>query len=188
VRYTPVELRHVKSAVRGAATPGTRSRVARGRRDSFEDVWRERGELTDKLHEVQKTLDEVKQRESLPASTLVRRSAAVDASRRRGAGRPDRRRGTRRARSCPGGPGRAGVFAEARRVESSCAALGMIEESRCPAGGDEARRPRRILAARRTPQFRPVAVETPTARGAAAASSHRTPRRSAVPGRDFAWG
>src|SRR3954468_3939360 len=81
MRYTPVELRHVKL---GRAWRGydhhEADKLLEDVADSFEDVWRERGELTDKLHEEQKTLDEVKQREALLASTLVSAErAAVEA-------------------------------------------------------------------------------------------------------------
>src|SRR3954465_13237035 len=81
MRYTPVELRHVKlgPSWRGYTRHET-DKLLEDVADSFEDVWRERGELADKLHEVQKTLDEVKQREALLASTLVSAErAAVDA-------------------------------------------------------------------------------------------------------------
>ena len=39
--------------------------------DSFEEVWRERGELADKLEDLERLLADVKQRESLLANTLV---------------------------------------------------------------------------------------------------------------------
>jgi cell division septum initiation protein DivIVA len=54
--------------------------------DSFEDVWRDRGELADKVEELEKQLAEHKQREHLLTQTLVaaERSAAEarDAARR----------------------------------------------------------------------------------------------------------
>src|SRR5438270_13107335 len=73
MRYTPVELRHVKMSrsffggYKRAEADVLLSDVA----DSFEDVWRERGELTDKLEDVEKHLDEIKQREALLVSTLI---------------------------------------------------------------------------------------------------------------------
>ena len=89
MRYTPVELRHVKlgRSWRGYTRHET-DKLLEDVADSFEDVWRERGELTDKLHEVQKTLDEVKQREAL---------LAIDARLGRDArpSRPRRQRGAR---------------------------------------------------------------------------------------------
>src|SRR6478736_2182198 len=133
MRYTPVELRHVKlgRSWRGYTRHET-DKLLEDVADSFEDVWRERGELTDKLHEVQKTLDEVKQREALLASTLV--SAE-----------------------------REGLFAEARRVETLLrAALGMIEESQVPRAADaEPSAPALEYWPRRedTREFHPVAVE-----------------------------
>src|SRR5436190_15377426 len=73
MRYTPVELRHIRlsrvtfGGYKRAATEKLLEDVA----DSFEEVWRERGELADKLEDVESALDDVKQREALLASTLV---------------------------------------------------------------------------------------------------------------------
>jgi hypothetical protein len=54
--------------------------------DSFEEVWRERGELADKAEELERQLDQYKQREELLSSTLLaaERSAtdAKDSARR----------------------------------------------------------------------------------------------------------
>jgi cell division initiation protein len=103
--------------------------------DSFEDVWRERGELTDKLEDVEKRFDELKQRETLLASTLVSaQSAAADAKEaaRREAeviiaeAHHEARSVTRAAQG-----ERERLFAEVRRVETLLrAALGLVEESR----------------------------------------------------------
>ncbi len=70
--YTPVELRHVRL---GRSLFGykraTSSSLLEDVADSFEDVWRERGELTDRVEDVEKRLGEFKDREQLLASTLV---------------------------------------------------------------------------------------------------------------------
>jgi cell division septum initiation protein DivIVA len=124
MRYTPVELRHV-------------------RLDSFEDVWRERGELADRLEDVERHLDEVKQRETLLASTLIaaERTAveAVESAKREAEvivaeAHQESRSITRAAQS-----ERERLFAEARRVETLLrAALGIVEEtSHTGAGSDE---------------------------------------------------
>ena len=77
--YTPVELRHVKikRALFGYKRDET-ERLLEEVADSFEDVWRDRGELTDQVEELEKQLDEHKQREHLLTQTLVaaERSAA----------------------------------------------------------------------------------------------------------------
>jgi cell division septum initiation protein DivIVA len=80
--YTPVELRHIRPAktlVRGykrVAIDELLAEVA----DSFEDVWRERGELVDKLEDVERELEGLKAREQLLATTLVSaEQAAADA-------------------------------------------------------------------------------------------------------------
>jgi cell division initiation protein len=85
--YTPVELRHVKigRALFGYKRPET-ERLLDEIADSFEDVWRDRGELADKVEDLEKLLAEHKQREHLLTQTLVaaERAAAEarDAARR----------------------------------------------------------------------------------------------------------
>src|SRR5579884_2689456 len=73
MRYSPVELRHVRlrRSLLGGYKRGEADQLLADVADSFEDVWRERGELADKLEEIERRLDEVKQRETLLASTLV---------------------------------------------------------------------------------------------------------------------
>jgi cell division septum initiation protein DivIVA len=102
--------------------------------DSFEDVWRERGELADRLEDVERHLDEVKQRETLLASTLIaaERTAAeaVESAKREAEvivaeAHQESRSITRAAQS-----ERERLFAEARRVETLLrAALGIVEET-----------------------------------------------------------
>ncbi len=135
MRYTPVELRHLKiaRAFRGYKRDDT-DRMIEDIADSFEEVWRERGELTDKLEEVEKRLEEAKEREGLLASTLVA-AERVAAEAREAAKREaelilaeahgEARSVTRLAQA-----ERERLFAEARRVEAQLrAALGMIEQA-----------------------------------------------------------
>ena len=137
MRYTPVELRHVKI---GRSTFGGYKKLETDKllediADSFEEVWRDRGELTDKLEDVEKILAEVKQRESLLASTLVaaekasteiREAAKREAELVIAEAHQEARSVTRGAQS-----ERERLFAEVRRVETLLrAALGMVEESR----------------------------------------------------------
>jgi cell division initiation protein len=152
MRYTPVELRHVRmqrSLFRGykrAEADALLADVA----DSFEDVWRERGELADRVEEIEKRLDEFKQREGLLASTLVAAektaAEAVESAKREAEvilaeAHQEARSITRTAQN-----ERERLFAESRRVETLLrAALGMVEETRTPASasgegaeGDEA--------------------------------------------------
>ncbi len=137
MRYTPVELRHVKigRTLFGGLKRQETEQLLEDVADSFEDVWRERGELTDKLEDVEKRFDELKQRETLLASTLVSaQSAAADAKEaaRREAeviiaeAHHEARSVTRAATG-----ERERLFAEVRRVETLLrAALGLVEESR----------------------------------------------------------
>jgi len=136
MRYTPVELRHVRlsrallGGYKRAETDALLSDVA----DSFEDVWRERGELADRLEDVERHLDEVKQRETLLASTLIaaERTAAeaVESAKREAEvivaeAHQESRSITRAAQG-----ERDRLFAESRRIESLLrAALGIVEET-----------------------------------------------------------
>ncbi|MBA3843424.1 MAG: DivIVA domain-containing protein [Actinobacteria bacterium] len=136
MRYTPVELRHVRPgrALLGYKRPEV-DRVLEDVAESFEDVWRERGELTDKLEDVEKQLDGVQQRETLLASTLIsaeraaaeakdlakREAEVIIAEAHQEARSIMRTAMTERER----------LFAESRRVETLLrAALGMVEETR----------------------------------------------------------
>jgi DivIVA domain-containing protein len=135
MRYSPVELRHVKVA-RGLA--GYRRREVDALlddvADSFEEVWAERGELADRLEEAQKELDDVRQRESLLANTLVTAekvaSEAVESAKRRAEliiaeAQQEARSFTRAAQT-----ERDRLFAEARRIETLLrGALGMLDEA-----------------------------------------------------------
>jgi len=135
MRYTPVELRHVKPArgfwgYRRAEIDELLEDVVA----SFEEVWRERGELADRLEDLEKRLEEVKQRETLLASTLVAAektaAAQVESAKREAEvivaeAHQESRSITRSAQH-----ERERLFAEARRVETLLrAALGMVEES-----------------------------------------------------------
>ncbi len=142
--YTPVELRHVRL---GRSLFGYRRRdvdsLLEDVADSFEEVWRERGELTDQVEDLEKHLGEYKDREQLLASTLVAAEKAAaeakDAARREAelivAEAHDEARSI--VRSAQGERER--LFAEARRVEALLrAALGMVEESKTGDEPDEA--------------------------------------------------
>jgi len=133
--YTPVELRHVRVG-RGLlgykrdAVEDLLDEVA----DSFEEVWRDRGELADKVEELEKQLAELKSREQLLASTLVSAERAAveakEAAKREAElivaeSHQEARSITRAAQS-----ERERLFAEARRIEALLrSALGIVEET-----------------------------------------------------------
>lgn len=136
MRYTPVELRHVKPPRRLLGYKRSEiDQLLHDVAESFEEVWRERGELADKLEDAEKRLDDVNQREALLASTLVaaERTAVqhIDAARRQAEiilaeAHQEARSITRTAQG-----ERERLFAEARRIETLLrSALGMVEESR----------------------------------------------------------
>ena len=133
--YTPVELRHVRVeraflGYRRGAVEQLLIEVA----DSFEDVWRERGELTDKVDALEKQVAELRVREDLLTHTLVAAEQAAVEVREQAKRAADlvvseahheARSITRQSQS-----ERERLFAEARRIEALLrAALGMVEES-----------------------------------------------------------
>src|SRR5438034_3948937 len=173
MRYTPVELRHVKM---GRALLGYRrdetSRLLEDVADSFEEVWCERGELADKLEHVESELADFKQREVLLANTLVSaEKAAAEAKElaRREAeliiseAHQEARSITRTALT-----ERERLFAEARRVETLLrAALGMVEETSAEVAESD---PSDVASARDkehwprredTREFQPIALPAP---------------------------
>lgn len=135
MRYTPVELRHVKP---GRALWGYKraevDQIVEDTVESFEEVWRERGELADKLEDLEKSLQEVKQRETLLASTLVAAektaAEAIESAKREAEiivaeAHQESRSITRAAQT-----ERERLFVEVRRIETLLrAALGMVEET-----------------------------------------------------------
>jgi cell division initiation protein len=136
MRYTPVELRHVRL---GRSLFGYKRRdvdsLLEDVADSYEEVWRERGELTDRVEDVEKRLGEFKDREQLLASTLVSAEKAAaeakDAARREAELIVAESHGEARSIMRTAQNERERLFGEARRVEALLrAALGMVEESK----------------------------------------------------------
>ncbi|MFL5955148.1 MAG: DivIVA domain-containing protein [Gaiellaceae bacterium] len=195
MRYTPVELRHVKLSrtMFGGYQRHEAEKLLEDIADSFEEVWRERGELADKLEDVEKVLAEVKQRESLLASTLVSAErAAVDAKEaaKREAelivaeAHHEARSVTRSAQT-----ERERLFAEARRVETLLrAALGMVEETRgeLPATGEPQPEPEHWPKRQDTREFE--AVDPPKLPPMQPLPEIADEDEGPWAGRDFAWG
>jgi cell division initiation protein len=212
MRYTPVELRHVKigRSLLGGYKRQETDQLLEDVADSFEDVWRERGELTDKLEDVEKRFDDLKQRETLLASTLVSAeraaSDAKEAAKREAEvivaeAHQEARSVTRSAQG-----ERERLFAEVRRVETLLrAALGIVEETRgelpLESTGAEASEQPAVLPA---PDHWPKREDTREFQAAAPAQADAAvPALPTLPpvaapnvdeddgpwaGRDFAWG
>jgi len=144
MRYSPVELRHVKPkrSLFGYRR-GEVDELISDAATSYEEVWAERGELADKLEDLSSTLDEVKQRETLLATTLVAAekaaAEAVESAKRQAEviiaeAHQEGRSITRAAQA-----ERDRLFTESRRVEALLrAALGIVEESQAPGAEGEA--------------------------------------------------
>jgi DivIVA domain-containing protein len=70
--YTPVELRHVslKKSFRGYSPDGV-DRLLADIAESFEDVWRERADLADRVEHLEAELKSHRERETLLSNTLL---------------------------------------------------------------------------------------------------------------------
>ena len=212
MRYTPVELRHVRM---GRALLGYRrdetDRMLEDVADSFEEVWCERGELADKLEHVETELTEFKQREVLLANTLLAAEKAASEAKelaRREAeliiseAHQEARSITRTALT-----ERERLFAEARRIETLLrAALGMVEETGAEVEAaepvDEASADDKEHWPKRedTREFQPIALSAPPTEDEEeapeapplppAAEEVAVKAEVEIPweGRDFAWG
>jgi len=132
--YTPVELRHVKV---GRSLFGynraTVEQVIEEVAQSFEATWRERSELADKVHTLEKQLDELKRREELLTHTLVAAEQAAsdvrERARREAEAIVTEAHHEARAISRTAQGERERLVSESRRIEAMLrAALAMIEE------------------------------------------------------------
>ena len=200
MRYTPVELRHVRlgRSFFGGYTRAEADVLLSDVADSFEDVWRERGELADRLEDVERHLDEVKQRETLLASTLIaaERTAAeaVESAKREAEvivaeAHQEARSITRAAQG-----ERDRLFTEARRIETLLrAALGIVAESGSSRSGDEAaEEPPSWPNRENTTEFEAISTESVVnePESGAATDGEEAHAEDDIPwsGRDFAWG
>jgi cell division initiation protein len=205
MRYTPVELRHIRV---GRALLGYKrheiDKLLEDVAESFEEVWSERGELADKLEDLEKLLSDVKERESLLAATLVSAERAASDAREQAKKEAELiiAEAHQEARSVSRGAQgeRDRLFSEVRRIETLLrAALGMVEESKNeqPAPDEPEEWPKREdtreFQAAIQPEVAKPKPEGPTADGepklppvqslAAPDDDEDEPR----PGRDFAW-
>lgn len=132
--YTPVELRHVRVSrsllgYNRAMVEQVIEEVA----DSFETAWRERGELADQVHALEKQIGELKSREELLTHTLVAAEQAASAVREHAKREAEvtlaeaHYEARSIVRAAQGQRER--LFAETRRIEALLrAALGIVEE------------------------------------------------------------
>jgi cell division initiation protein len=179
--YTPVELRHVKlgRALLGFKRDET-ERVLGDVADSFEEVWRERGELGDRVEDLERRLDELKQREALLASTLVSAekaaSDAKEAAKREAELIVAEAHGEARSIVRAAQSERERLFAEARRVEALLrSALGMVAEVRASDAPPTATPPAPEAAPAPAPPAAPFSVAPVEAPPATEPAAERPP-------------
>lgn len=143
--FTPVEIRHVKpsrSLVRGYDR-GTVDRLLTEIADSFETVWRERADLSDKVERMEEEIVRYRELDSLLRTTLVTAERAAhevkdhakrEAETMLGEARAEARAIVREAAS-----ERDALLAEARRIrallEAALAAAGAAGGTDAPAPG-----------------------------------------------------
>jgi len=146
--YTPVELRHVRfprSLLRGYRS-GSVDELMAEVVTSFEDVWRERADLADRVEVLEKELADLRSREQLLATTLVSAEKAAADAKQHAKHEAElivaEAHGEARSIVRAAQADRERLFAEARRVETLLrSALGMVQEAaaaEAPAEGDDA--------------------------------------------------
>jgi cell division initiation protein len=132
--YTPVELRHVRVGRRPFGYDRTSvEQILADVADSFETVWRDRGELADKVEALEVQLEELKRREQVLTNTLVAAERAAEEVRERAKREAELMLAEAHAEArsiMRNGQGeRERLFAETRRVEALLrSALGLVEE------------------------------------------------------------
>ena len=186
--YTPVELRHVRvSRSLFGYNRAMVEQVIEEVADSFENAWRERGELADQVHALEKQIGELKGREELLTHTLVAAEQAASAVREHAKREAElilaeaHHEARSIVRAAQGQRER--LFAETRRIEALLrAALGIVEEG--VASPARNRRSSRGPVARET--HRPVAESRPAGartRASSLRSSCRPSKRLVSPRR-----
>jgi cell division septum initiation protein DivIVA len=142
--YTPVELRHVRIGRRPLGyNRDAVERLLEDVADSFENTWRERGELEDRVETLEKDLAELRRREELLAQALVAAEQAASETRSQAKREADAIVGEahREARSIVRGAHaeQARLVGDTRRIEGLLrAALGIVEGAgRTPEADEE---------------------------------------------------
>jgi cell division initiation protein len=198
--YTPVELRHVRVGRRpfGYHREGV-EQILSDVADSFETVWRDRGELQDRVEVLEQQLAEAKQREQLLTNTLVAAEHAAEEMRDRARreaelivaeAHAEARSVLHRTQA-----EREQLLAEVRKIEVLLrSALGVVSEATGREEPAEPEQPRDLRPlAQATPEPEAEAEAKPVTDEHAAASEEELPgwpplRRVAQGGADFDWG
>jgi DivIVA domain-containing protein len=149
--YAPVELRHVRhprslfGGYRRKAVDDLLEDVAA----SFEEVWRERGELADHVEAIEKQLEDFRAREQLLATTLVSAEKAAAEAKEQAKREVElilaEAHGEARSITRVAQSERERLFAEVRRIETLMrSALGIVQEVDRPEQGPDEEAPVRL--------------------------------------------
>jgi cell division initiation protein len=201
--YTPVELRHVRVARRplGYHRAGV-EQILSDVADSFETVWRDRGELADRVEDLEQALAQAKEREQLLTNTLVAAEHAAEEMRERARREAElivsEAHAEARSVMHQSQAERERLLAEVRRIEILLrSALGIVGDAGLPvaqpAAPEEEHRDLRPLAAASAEREAPAAEADPVTDEKAPAPEDEVPgwpplRRVAQGGADFDWG
>jgi cell division initiation protein len=203
--YTPVELRHVRVARRplGYHRAGV-EQILSDVADSFETVWRDRGELADRVEELEQALAQAKEREQLLTNTLVAAEHAAEEMRERARREAElivsEAHAEARSVMHQSQAERERLLVEVRRIEILLrSALGIVGDAAPPseqpaaAAASEEQRDLRPLAAASSGAETAAAEAEPVTDETAAAPEEEMPgwpplRRVAQAGSDFDWG
>jgi cell division initiation protein len=200
--YTPVELRHVRVGRRplGYDRAGV-EQILSDVADSFETVWRDRGELQDRVETLEQSLTEAKQREQLLTNTLLAAEHAAEEMRERARREAElivsEAHAEARAVLQSTRDERERLLAEVRRIEVLLqSALAVVSDAGEPAEQQEPEEPRdlRPIAASPEPEPAPAPAvdEQPTDESVAVPEEEQPGwpplRRVAQGGADFDWG
>src|SRR5262245_40459239 len=216
--YTPVELRHVRVARRPFGYQrATVEQILADVADSFETVWRDRGELTDKVELLEQALEEAREREQLLTNTLVAAEHAAEEMRERARREAELIVSQAHAEASSithqAQAERRRLLAEVRRIESLLrSALDVVAEANSPAETqvmapapaavagptqeprqEESREPRQLTAAAPGAGPEPEPAPEPAAHETRLDEEDETPgwpplRRVAQGGQSFDWG
>jgi cell division initiation protein len=177
--YTPVELRHVRVGRRPLGYHrASVEQILNDVADSFETVWRDRGELADKVELLEQQVEDLKNREQVLTNTLVAAERAAEEMKDRAKREAQliltEAHGEARAIARSGQSERERLSAEVRRIEALLrSALGIVVEV-----GEPAATPLQVEPAATVASVQPEPAAAPEQPSAAVPVVQEEPREA----------